>query len=155
MTPSVLALGWATVELERAAQELTGLLADGAAFHRTQASIHLGAYAWLGRLAPDRLPADAPAPGDWLVLLEPSTEGLLAATLARHGEGWCATWSSAPTTAAAEPGPARSLLRPGPIGDERLLLEGPRWGPHRILVERLEIHRWPSERAASGATIRP
>ena len=37
----------------------------------------------------------APRYGPAIVLLEPSTEGRLAATLARHGEGWCATWLAA------------------------------------------------------------
>lgn len=142
MTGPVLGIGWATVELDRAARELAPLLVEGATFRRTQASIHLGGYAWLGRVDPARLPADAPAAAGWVVLLEPSTEGRLAATLARHGEGWCATWRTA-GAADQDGGPssgvARSLLRPGPLGDERLLLDGPVWGPHRFAVEAATI----------------
>lgn len=137
-----LAVGWATVELDRAARELEPLLIDGGAFRRTQASIHLGAYAWLGRVDPTRLPADAPSPAAWVVLLEPSTEGRLAVTLARRGEGWCATWRLLdPADGEDRPGSgvARSLLRPGPVGDERLLLDGPVWGPHRFVVEAATI----------------
>ena len=53
--------------------------------------VHLGARCRVGRLA------DRPRDGATLVvLLEPSTEGRLAATLARHGEGWCATWLDVP-----------------------------------------------------------
>lgn len=139
---TVLGLGWSTVELDRAARELAPLLAEGSVFRRTQASIHLGAYAWSGRVDPDRLPADAPARAGWVVLLEPSTEGRLAATLARHGEGWCATWEvieEADPAGSRPAGAARSLLRPGPLGDERLLLDGPIWGPHRFLVEAATI----------------
>lgn len=141
---TALAIGWATVELERAARELAPLLVPGTSFRRTQASIHLGAYAWLGAVVPERLPPEVPARAGWVVLLEPSTEGRLAVTLARNGEAWCAVW-----TAAADadrdapdprpPGTARSLVRPGPIGDERLLLGGPVWGPHRLLVEAATI----------------
>ena len=131
-----LALGWATVELDRAAAELAPLLVPGGTFARTQASIHLGAYAWLGRVDPARLPPDAPGPASLVVLVEPSTEGRLSLTLARNGEGWCATWWTGPLPAVAgEPPPARSLLRPGPLGDERLLLGGRACGPHRLVVE--------------------
>jgi hypothetical protein len=138
---SVLAVGWASVELDRAAEELAPLLVPGSTFRRTQASIHLGAYAWIGSVEPGRLPPDAPAT-DRVVLLEPSTEGRLAVTLARLGEGWCATWVAAVTVSPRAPGeaaPPRSLLRPGPVGDERLLLDGPAWGPHRLVVERATI----------------
>jgi hypothetical protein len=141
LTGPVLALGWATVELDRAAEELASLLVPGGTFRRTQASIHLGAYAWIGSVEPGRLPPDAPAT-DRVVLLEPSTEGRLAVTLARLGEGWCATWVAAATVGPSAPGdaaPPRTLLRPGPLGDERLLLDGPVWGPHRLVVERATI----------------
>jgi hypothetical protein len=89
-----------------------------------------------------------------LLLLEPSTEGRLAATLARHGEGWAATWFAAADeeddagagavslTAGVDPfvegdessRPMRSAVRAGPLGPERLLLDGPVTGPHRLVV---------------------
>jgi len=139
VAPQTLALGWATVELDRAARELAPLLVPSGAFRRTQASIHLGAYAWLGPVAPERLPPDAAAPVRWAVLLEPSTEGRMAATLARHGEGWCAAWLAGPLEQVVDAGTPRTLLRPGPVGDERLLLDGPVWGPHRFVVEAATI----------------
>ena len=122
---TILARGWATVELERAAVELAPSLVPGTSFKAAPACIHLGAFCRVGQLAE---PTDDGA--TIIVLLEPSTEGRLALTLARHGEGWVATWSADdPGT----PGP-RSGLRDGPFGPERLLLDGPPSGPHRLLV---------------------
>ncbi len=107
-------IGWATVDAERAKRELDELLAlDDEA---DEASAHgwveqprdggLGARVWL-RSAPDV--ADRP----WLVVLEPDTEGRLAASLARHGEGVAAVYVGA--------GPYRAgVVRAG----------GPAWGPH-------------------------
>ena len=69
-----------------------------------------------------------------IVLLEPETEGRLSATLARHGEGWVATWVAAPIpppSAVAQLSGART----GPFGEERLVLGGPVSGPHRLVVE--------------------
>ena len=122
---TVLARGWATVELDRAAAELSPLLAPGAAFAPAPDCVHLGATCRVGRLA-----APSDEAGQWLVLMEPSTEGRLALTLARHGEGWCATWQDANP---AEAAPA-SASRVGPLGSERLLLDGPASGPHRLVV---------------------
>jgi hypothetical protein len=120
-----MAVGWATVELERAAGELSGLLAPGSAFEAAPASDVLGARCRVGRAA-DR-------PELRIVLLEPSTEGRLAATLARTGEGWAATWTLDPGDDAR---PRHvSGARPGPVGNERLVLGGPLTGPHRLLVE--------------------
>lgn len=119
----VVAIGWATVELDRAAREFGAdddfLAADG--------SIHLGAGCRVRPGGPAR-----PA----LVLLEPSTEGRLAASLARHGEGWTAVWLA---VAGGHPGVPVSVPRPGPLGIERLRLDGPRDGPHRLLVEAATI----------------
>ena len=122
-----MAVGWATVELERAALELGNLLAPGSGFEDAPSSVILGARCRAGRAA-DR--ADLR-----IVLLEPDTEGRLAATLARSGEGWVATWivDAGGGTPAARGG--LSARRPGPLGDERLLLGGPLAGPHRLFVE--------------------
>ena len=77
----VIAVGWATVELDRAARELAGALgSQPSSFGPTAGSEALGAYAWS---APGALDGDAA-----VILLEPSTEGRLAAHLARHGEHW-------------------------------------------------------------------
>ena len=127
---TVLARGWATVELDRAAVELAGTLVPGTAFEPAAECVHLGAFCRIGRLAE---PTDDGA--TLVVLLEPSTEGRMAVTLARHGEGWCATWLD------AEPDDAdlRSALRDGPLGPERLLLHGSPSGPHRLVVEAATI----------------
>ena len=123
--PGVLAFGWATVELDRAAKELAHLLAPGAGFGAAASSAILGARCRSG-------PAAGEA-GLWIALLEPETEGRLAGTLARFGEEWAATWA----LATAPPGtdPRASAPRPGPFGAERLLLGGPPTGLHRLVVE--------------------
>ena len=117
--PTIVAIGWATVELDRAAAELADRLGPDAAFTDAAPCDHLGAYC---RIAPG-LPAT--------VLLEPSTEGRLAATLARHGEGWQVTWVSE----AGAPSGELSHELVGPFGPERLVLGGPASGPH-VLVTR-------------------
>lgn len=119
----VVAVGWATVELERAAGEFGG----SGGFHAAGGSTVLGAAC---RVRPGG-PA-VPA----LVLVEPDTEGRLAASLARHGESWSAVWL------APGPGDASARLsapQPGPFGPERLRLDGPRTGPHRLVVETATI----------------
>jgi hypothetical protein len=123
---ATLAIGWATVELERAARELAARLPAGAAFVGAAPSIVLGARC---------LVASASHPGDpRLVLLEPSTEGRLAAALARHGEGWIVTWSAppAPAAATAARGGAMITWRRGPLGDEALEPDAPAQGPYRV-----------------------
>jgi hypothetical protein len=124
-----LAVGWATIEHERAARELAHLLGPGATFEGAPSSVILGARCLVGPAA-DSL-------GLRIVLLEPDTEGRLAATLARAGEGWAAMWT-VDEAVATRPGtgvPRRSAARPGPFGDERLLLGGPVAGPHRLFIE--------------------
>ena len=122
------AVGWATVELERAERELCaalGLSADD--FGPAASSIVLGARC---RIAPGVL-NDALA----LVLLEPETEGRLAATLARLGEGPAVVWLVPESRGSAvSAGVTTAAVRPGPFGPERLVLGGPIHGPHRLLV---------------------
>lgn len=120
-----LGIGWATVELGRAARELSHLLAPGTAFREGPSSVILGARCLVGPAA-DR-------PALRIVLLEPDTEGRLAGTLARSGEGWAATWALDPG-AGVRPRQV-SVARPGPLGQERLLLGGPVTGFHRLVVE--------------------
>src|SRR6267142_1080428 len=69
----VVGVGWATVELERAARELAGI----ATFSPAPRDAALGATARRSPLG------DRPRPA--VVLLEPDMEGLLAAALARFG----------------------------------------------------------------------
>ena len=124
-TPGALAVGWATVEHERAARELSHLIAPGATFEVAPSSVVLGASCLVG-------PA-ADGPGLRIVLLEPDTEGRLAAALARSGEGWVATWDLDPGADYLRR--QSSVARPGPLGDERLVLEGADARPYRLLVK--------------------
>jgi len=119
-----IALGWATVDFDRAAAELASELGFAVAeFLPTPDSIVLGARC---RVAGAVLPG-----GTRLAILEPRTEGRLAAALARHGEGPLVTW------ARSSDGPGRrpATVRAGPFGPERLQPGGPPQGPFLILIE--------------------
>lgn len=124
----VIAVGWATVELDRAARDVGKAL--GTTFVDVDGSIHLGCACRRSSTAVD---------GVRIVLLEPTTEGRLAATLARHGEGWAVVWFARDDHGDML-GVARwSAARDGPFGSERLALGGPLAGPHRLLVETATI----------------
>ncbi len=117
--------GWATVELDRAEIEVAGV--DRPEIVAAPDESILGARCRLARF-PD---------GRRVVLLEPSTEGLLAAALARHGEGTAALYLVADAGAAEQARRAGfhvSTERPGPLGPERLVRTGSRWGPFIVLV---------------------
>jgi hypothetical protein len=117
------AVGWATVDPDRAAAELAsqlGLAPD--AFVPAEDSLALGARC---RLAAAVLPD-----GLSLAILDPATESRLAATLARHGEGPAVVWSIARPGATS----SRGRARPGPLGPERLVPGTPAHGPHRFLI---------------------
>jgi hypothetical protein len=93
--------------------------------------------------------------GPSIVLLEPNTEGRLAASLARFGQEPVVAYLRTVVpgddvlTPVAAAGIGLSAPTPGPLGLSRLVLGGPAWGPHVILVDR------PSVGAAepSAATI--
>lgn len=122
--PHPLALGWATVDLDRAAAELaTELGIEAAAFLPAANSVVLGARC---RVAFGVLPGGAP-----LAILEPRTEGRLAAALARHGEGPSVTWARSPVKIGR--GSSRTR-RPGPFGPERLDAVAPTDGPFLLLI---------------------
>lgn len=125
----VVGRGWATVELERAASELAGSLAPDAVFEAAPRSAILGARCLRGRA---RHGAEDEGGADWIVLLEPDTEGRLAAFLARSGEGWAATWTT--TTP-----PQRTGGAPGPLGEERLEDTRGAAGPYRLLLSAATI----------------
>ena len=126
-----IALGWATVDLDRMERSFAELY-PGSGVATTELGVDelLGAYCRLLRPGIVGVPA--------LVLLEPSTEGRLAASLARHGEGPMAIWLEGPTGTVR-----RSIAAAGPFGTEVLLLDGPIHGPHRLVV------------LAGPSTIRP
>ncbi len=132
-----LAIGWATVELDRATRELAralGIRGDQA-FRAAPRSVALGGAC---RIAPGVLPD-----GGSLVVIEPDTEGRLAGSLARLGEGPVAVWIAAEAPATAlddlrERGFTLAVEQGGPLGGERLIVAGPGSlpGRHRLLVVR-------------------
>ncbi|MEA2619397.1 MAG: hypothetical protein QOC97_170 [Chloroflexota bacterium] len=119
----VMAVGWATIDLDRAVSELTrdlGLPAES--FAEAVDSEALGAR---GRVAPAAIDSRT-----GVVILEPSTEGRLAAFLARHGEGPAAIWFLAGGDGIDGVG----VDRAGPFGPERLVPGGPVGDVLRFLV---------------------
>ena len=102
-------IGWATVEAERAFLELEAAL--GPAMWAGEArDVLLGASVW--RRDPSPL-------GDIAVfVLEPDTEGRLAACLARFGEGVAAVYVA------------------GAGEGSRVAAVNPRWGPYAIVRSR-------------------
>jgi hypothetical protein len=130
----VVGRGWATVELDRAAEELGHLLEPGAPFVDAPRSAILGAACRIGWARADTGEAAAEATA-WIVLLEPDTEGRLTETLARHGEGWVAVWE-----ADAE-GLGQGRGADGPLGRERLVGGTPATGPFRLVVAAATIER--------------
>jgi len=163
----LIGLGWCTVDLDRAEADLEMWLGpapapsggraggDGAASGDDPTrqpgppvDEHLGAVA--------RLREGAGLPGAWTVLLEPSTEGRVAASLARDGEGPCALYLRPAAgldpwiEAARERGVTVSARRDGPFGDQVLLASGPS-GPHVIVTE----GRSPVSSVPAAGTIAP
>jgi hypothetical protein len=80
--------------------------------------------------------------GQSVALAEPSTEGRLAAALARHGEAHVGTYLEAPfgldvvRARAAAANVPLSRVATGPFGRSVLVLPGTLTGQHLILVER-------------------
>jgi hypothetical protein len=118
----LVAVGWATVESERAEAELSESLGPTLGpFRDAPGDAHLGARCRTAEAGP--LPT--------LVIIEPATEGRLAEALARAGEGPLVAWfavSALPTT-------GLSAAAEGPFGLERLVLGSPRDGRHVLLAE--------------------
>lgn len=108
------AIGWATVEHERAQGELDAALGHGGSWLPLDGDPALGARGWVrasvgGATAMGATPA--------VVILEPDTEGRLAASLARFGEAVAVVY-----------------LGSGPVGPGRLIRGGPAWGPHVVVL---------------------
>jgi hypothetical protein len=139
------AIGWVTVDAERAASELrtalelplidaVALPADGSLGARClRIATELEAEAELE----EREPGDAPPA---LILLEPNTEGRVAASLARRGEGVAVAWvapgldDTRLLARANLGGLVLSAVGRGPFGTQRVVLGGPAWGPHLVLA---------------------
>jgi hypothetical protein len=122
----VLAVIWATVDRDRI---LARLLSTG---ENLADDPLLGASVTLVR----------PADGDPIAILEPVTEGRLAASLARHDEGPAGEYVEAPIpldalgAAATAAGLAVSRAADGPFGRAVLVLSPAVVAPHFVLVER-------------------
>ena len=135
--PLVLAgIAWSTVELDRAEADLEPWLdeADPAAGDGdAPADPHLGAHT--------RRRRTNALPGGTLVLAEPNTEGRLAASLARDGEGPCALFLRPAAGLDAWVADARtrgvqvSARRVGPLGMAILLPGRIVAGPHLLIIE--------------------
>jgi hypothetical protein len=122
----LLAIGWATVDRERF---LEGL--GPGPVERLARDPHLGAFVVRHSLARPQA-----------LVLEPDTEGRLAASLARSGEGPAAIYVTTQGGLDAFVADTRrrsapvSSVRPGPFGPSVVLLDGPLWGPHVLVVGR-------------------
>ena len=126
--PLRIVTGWATVELDRAEAEVAALLglATGVTLTEAAPDLVLGARCRILRSADTEI-----------VLLEPSTEGRLAAGLARHGEGSLVAYLLVTAAAPERARRARFQLSnegAGPFGRERLVRSVPRWGPFLVLA---------------------
>jgi hypothetical protein len=152
----LVALGWATVDLDRAAAAWPSLRWGG-----VPRDALVGARALLGEPVPAGEGRTVWGPGTRLLLLEPDTEGRIAAALARHGEGPAALYVALPAAviAAARPRLAtlgvRVVRGAGPFGPEMALAGPPPSGPTVVLL-RLAGPATAGGPAGSGrGTIRP
>lgn len=125
----VVAIGWATVELDRTEDVLRS--AGGWRVEPAEPDTLLGATARIGRSA-----AAAPL----AVLLEPFTEGRLAAFLVRHGEAPAALYLAprdgglAEALEAVAAAGTRTIEGPGPLGPSALVLGRRADEPQLLLV---------------------
>jgi hypothetical protein len=123
---AVLAVAWATVDLDRAVAAM-GLPAEALPDDEL-----LGASVRLVR----------PPGEDPIALLEPTTEGRLAATLAKSGEGPAGHYIratdglSSVIARATASGIGMKRANEGPFGPSALVLGGSATGPHLIIVDR-------------------
>ena len=130
-----LAAIWATVDLERTLRDLGEETRDVPG-DAVASDAHLGARVLL-------VPARAGHPA--LAIAEPATEGRLAATLARHGEGPVGRYLAVADgldqarARAHGTGVAVSRVEIGPFGPSVLVLIAPVTGPHLILCEPLAV----------------
>lgn len=115
------AVGWATVESERAEVELDRALgATIGPFEDAPDDTLLGA----------RCRRATGGPASFLIILEPSMEGRLAGSLARLGEGPIAVWFAL----ASVPADGTTRQADGPLGPERLVLHGQGDVRHLLLL---------------------
>jgi len=123
---TIAAIGWATVEIERAEIELEAAIGDGGSWAEAPRDALLGARAAVyGPVA-----AESPL----VVLLEPDTEGRLAASLARHGEGVAAIYMTTRPGAVLAAG-AFGIPAGGPLGRGRRLTRGGIGEPSIVVLD--------------------
>jgi len=118
----VAGIGWATVELDRAERELASL----GAFEAAPRDTNVAAAARRLRRGDRAQPA--------LMLIEPDTEGPLAAALARFGEGVVAVYLGPLDRGDVDDTPRLGPPRSGPLGPARLVIGRPAWGPHVLVL---------------------
>ncbi len=163
-------IAWATVELDRAASELAAWLmppqpraaGDGSAEPGTDQAPHglPPTDPHLGALT--RVLGSSGLPGEVVVLAEPSTEGAVAASLARHGEGPFAIYLRATAgldawvAAARSRGVTVSPRRRGPLGPS-VRVSGREAGLDAITAPQIIVVDAPSLGSGStpGGTINP
>jgi hypothetical protein len=152
----LLALGWATVDGERAAA-----MAAGMRWTAVPRDALVGARALLG----DAREIGAATWGRWdaaaILLLEPDTEGRVAASLARHGEGPAVLYVGlpVPAVAAARARLARLGVRVasglGPFGSELAITGTPASGPTLVIVRLPGPRRYGGDARRGRGTIDP
>jgi hypothetical protein len=133
------AIGWATVDAERAAGQLRTLLGLP-----MKDAVSLPAEGLLGarclRLVTEEDEDENGDTAPTIVLVEPNREGRIAASLARRGEGVAVAWVAPgldDTRLLARANLGGLVLSPvgrGPFGTERLVVGGPAWGPHLVFT---------------------
>jgi hypothetical protein len=136
--------GWATVELDRAERDIAAGIAPGMATSRDLPDdVLLGAHCRLVSFAMGE---------PEVLLLEPATEGRIAASLARFDEGPVAVYVLVAAARLIDvlrdlraAGLVLSAEGAGPFGRE-WLVAAPRWGAHLCIAEAA---------AAGAATIEP
>lgn len=122
--PTLVGVGWATVERDRAEAEISrSLRSSPGDWQEAPRDALLGASARISHPV---------GRGLVVVLLEPDTEGRLAATLARSGEGVAVAYVM-PAAGEVER-VALSRPAPTPLGTGRLILGGRAWGPHVVVL---------------------
>jgi hypothetical protein len=133
----VAGIGWATVELERAAGDLAAAFARAGMpeprWTPAPRDELLGAMAWVSR---EWWPAEGLEVPPAVVLLEPDTEGRLAATLARFGEGVGVAYLARAAAQSNVVSTRLGLAAGGPLGAARLVLARPTWGPNLVVLDR-------------------
>ncbi len=123
--------GWATVDIDRSLAALAPEVVAGSEDleHSTAGS----SDSLLGAFARHFVGED----GTELVLLEPSTEGRLAASLARHGEGPVALYLLTDKEGLVRARAGNFTLTAeaeGPFGPQHLVVVGPRSGPFLLIA---------------------